>query len=239
MFFLSVLISKSSSLGIRDIAIREIRNQIIVIHKDSTKRTNQLNRVLHSNPHLGLQFRLRSWWLTIVNRLGFPFLILHFLLEGCKYYIKSYPSIVLSNILQFILCPLYIIASISFSFLGMIFVVTIFIILLILFPWYYLTGLIFPMNIDLSMAYYRDIFDRNPDLDPPVIIDEMSDKLRSIVDNYTPLPSTTSFDYLRFVKETKTIKYMVTVSGGEDQPSYEEERELVVTGSFIEFVKYA
>ena len=56
------------------------------------------------------------------------------------------------------------------------------------------------MNIDLSMTYYRDIFDRNPDLDPPVIIDEMSDKLRSIVDNYTPLPSTTSFDYLRFVK---------------------------------------
>jgi hypothetical protein len=95
------------------------------------------------------------------------------------------------------------------------------------------------MNIDLSMAYYRDIFDRNPDLDPPVIIDEMSDKLRSIVDNYRPLPSTTSFDYLRFVKKTKTIKYMVTVSGGEDQPSYEEERELVVTGSFFEFVKYA
>ena len=121
----------------------------------------------------------------------------------------------------------------------MIFVVTIFIILLILLPWYYLTGLIFPMNIDLSLAYYCDIFDSNPDLDPPVIIDEMSDKLRIIVDDYRPLPSTTSFDYLRFVKETKTIKYMVTVSGGEDQPSYKEERELVVTGSFIEFGKYA
>ena len=29
------------------------------------------------------------------------------------------------------------------------------------------------------------------------------------------------------------------MSGAEDQPSYEVERELVVTGSFIEFVKYA
>ena len=106
MIFLSVLISKSSSLRIRDVAMREIRNQIIVIHKDSTKRTNQLYRMLHRNPHLGLQFRLRSWWLTIVNRLGFPFLILHFLLEGYNYYIKSYPPIVLSNILQFILFPL-------------------------------------------------------------------------------------------------------------------------------------
>ena len=83
------------------------------------------------------------------------------------------------------------------------------------------------------------MFDSNPDLDPPVIIDEMSDKLRIIVDNYTPLPSTTSFDYLRFVKETKTIKYTVTVSGGENQPSYVEEREFLVTGSFIEFIKYA
>ena len=78
------------------------------------------------------------------------------------------------------------------------------------------------------------MFDSNPDLDPPVIIDEMSDKLRSIVDNYTPLPSTTSFDYLRFVKETKIITY--TMSGGED-PDYDVERS--VTGSFIEFIKHA
>ena len=63
----------------------------------------------------------------------------------------------------------------------------------------------------------------------------MSDKLRSIVDNYRPLPSTTSFDYLRFVKETRRINY--TMSGGEDQPDYDVERS--VTGSFIEFIKYA
>jgi hypothetical protein len=97
------------------------------------------------------------------------------------------------------------------------------------------------MNIELSKAYYRDMFGSNPDLNPPVIIDEMSDKLRSIVDNYRPLPSTTSFDYLRFVKETKRRKYMETVYGGEDGLSYlyEVEREQVVTGSFIEFIKYA
>jgi len=93
------------------------------------------------------------------------------------------------------------------------------------------------MNIELSIAYYRDIFGSNPDLNPPVIIDEMSDKLRSIVDNYRPLPSTTSFDYLRFVKGTKRLNYKVTVSEGEN--NREEERELVVTGSFIEFIKYA
>ena len=110
---------------------------------------------------------------------------------------------------------------------------------LIFYPWYYISGCIYPMNIELSIAYYRDIFDSNPDLNPPVIIDEMSDKLRSIVDNYRPMPSTTSFDYLRFMKETKTIKYTVTVSGGENQPSYDEEQERVVTGSFIEFIKYA
>ena len=77
------------------------------------------------------------------------------------------------------------------------------------------------------------MFDCNPDLDPPVILDEMSDKLRSIVDNYTPLPSTTSFDYLRFVKETKTVTY--TMSGGKDSPDYDVEKE--ITGSFIEFIK--
>jgi len=121
--------------GIRDVAMREIRNQIIVIHKDSTKKTNQLYRMLHRNPHLGLQFSLRSWWLNyIVTPLCFPLQILHFLLEGYNYYIKSYPPIVLSNILQFILFPLYLITNISLFFLAMIFVVTIFIILLILLP---------------------------------------------------------------------------------------------------------
>ena len=79
------------------------------------------------------------------------------------------------------------------------------------------------------------MFGSNPDLNPPVIIDEMSDKLRSIVDNYRPLPSTTSFDYLRFVKETKRMKYMM--SGREGSPHYDVEKE--VTGSFIEFMKYA
>jgi hypothetical protein len=76
------------------------------------------------------------------------------------------------------------------------------------------------------------MFDSNPDLNPPVIIDEMSDKLRSIVDNYTPLPSTTSFDYLRFVKETKTVTYTMS---GKDGPDYDVEKE--ITGSFIEFIK--
>ena len=83
------------------------------------------------------------------------------------------------------------------------------------------------------------MFGSNPDLNPPVIIDEMSDKLRSIVDNYRPLPSTTSFDYLQFVKETKRIKYTVAVRDGENRSFHEEEQELVVTGSFIEFIKYA
>ena len=78
------------------------------------------------------------------------------------------------------------------------------------------------------------MFGSNPDLDPPVIIDEMSDKLRSIVDNYRPLPSTTSFDYLRFVKETKIILY--GVGGSDDSP---HNVEISVTGSFIEFIKYA
>ena len=94
------------------------------------------------------------------------------------------------------------------------------------------------MNIELSIAYYRDIFGSNPDLDPPVIIDEMSDKLRSIVDNYTPLPSTTSFDYLRFMKETKTITYTVTAYNSDHGRFQCERRELVVTGSFVEFIKY-
>ena len=97
------------------------------------------------------------------------------------------------------------------------------------------------MNIELSKAYYRDMFNSHPDLNPPVNIDEISDKLRNIVDNYRPLPSTTSFDYLRFVKEMKRIKYTETVfeGSGDDERDYEEERELVVTGSFIEFIKNA
>jgi hypothetical protein len=77
------------------------------------------------------------------------------------------------------------------------------------------------------------MFNSNPDLDPPVIIDEMRDKLRSIVDNYTPLPSTTSFDYLRFVKEKKTIKY--SEHRDEDGRDYEMETEVI--GSYIEFIK--
>jgi len=94
--------------------------------------------------------------------------------------------------------------------------------------WECLGGYIYPMNIELSIAYYRDIFGSNPDLNPPVIIDEMSDKLRSIVDNYRPMPSTTSFDYLRFVKESKRISCPMD---GRDNHE--------IIGSFIEFIKYA
>jgi hypothetical protein len=78
------------------------------------------------------------------------------------------------------------------------------------------------------------MFDSYPDLNPPVIIDEMSDKLRRIVDNYRPLPSTTSFDYLRLVKEKKTITFRYT--GEHDDTVHEILTE--VTGHFIEFIKY-
>lgn len=46
--------------------------------------------------------------------------------------------------------------------------------------------------MELAKLCYRDMFDNNPDLKFSVIKEEMSDKLLSIVDNYTPLPSTTS-----------------------------------------------
>ena len=188
--------------------------------------------MLRSNPHLGLQFYLRSClFYYIFNPLSFPLV----LFEECIYYISSYLPEVISCILLMILHPLMLISRLV---LLMINAVLYMIISLIFLPWCYLIGYIFPTNIQLSIAYYRDIFGSNPDLNPPVIIDEMSDKLRSIVDNYRPLSSTTSFDYLRFVKGTKRFKYTVTVSGGENQPNYEEERELVVTGSFIEFIKY-
>jgi hypothetical protein len=104
----------------------------------------------------------------------------------------------------------------------------------ILLPWYCLKGRILPKNIELSIAYYRDVFGSNPDLNPPVIIDEMSDKLRSIVDNYTPLPSTTAFDYIQLVKEKKTITFRYT--GEHSDTVYEILTE--VTGHFIEFIKY-
>ena len=138
---------------------------------------------------------------------------------------------------------------------------------MIFLPWYYLSGLIFPMNIDLSIAYYRDMFESHPDLDPPVIIDEMIDKLRSIVDNYRPLPSTTSFDYLRFVERktplfvtspTATTTSTTTISNDMDIAGVVEERVDIegnveervvvggddydrnekVTGWLIEFIKY-
>ena len=217
--------------------MREIRSQIIIIHNESIKRFDQLYRMLCSNPHLGHQFHLELWLRYYIKiPLVFPILKLFFLLSECNYYIKSYPQY---DILQFILYPLYLITYISAVWVFMIFAVIYMIIQLIFFPWYYISGCIYPMDIELSIAYYRDIFDINPDLNPPVIIDEMSDKLRSIVDNYRPLQSTASFDYLRFMKDTKTMKYTITVSRGENQPSYEEERERVVTGSFIEFIKYA
>ena len=163
-----------------------------------------------------------------------------FLLENlsrCKYFIRSYPPIVISYILQIILFPLFPITMLFFiiaMYFQLLFNFLILAITIILLPWYCLSGCIFPKNIELSKAYYRDKFDRNPDLDPPVIIDEMSDKLRNIVDNYRPLLSTTSFDYLRFVKETRRIKYRM--SGGENRPDYDVERS--VTGSFIKFMKH-
>jgi hypothetical protein len=103
----------------------------------------------------------------------------------------------------------------------------------ILLSWYCLKGRMLPKNIELSIAYYHDMFDSNPDLNPPMIIDEMSDKLRSIVDNYTPLPSTTAFDYLRLVKEKKTLTSRYY---GDDNSVHEIATE--VTGHFIEFIKY-
>ena len=205
----------SSSTGIRDVAMREIRNQIIIIHKDSIKRFNQLYRMLRSNPHLGYRFRLES---CLFYCFVCPLFLLLF--EECVYYILSYlPES--ENLLMIPYLLMLISVLVSFMIDTVLF--------MIISPLCYLIGYIFPTNIQLSIAYYRDIFGSNPDLNPPVIIDEMSDKLRSIVDNYRPLPSTTSFDYLRFVKGTKRLKYKVTT---------EEERELVVTGSFIEFIKY-
>ena len=214
--------------------MREIRDQIIIIHKESMKRFNQLYRKLYSNPYLGHQFHLTSWWYYYIGILFYPLnILINFIVPECSYYINSYPPEVISCILQIILWPLYLITMIAIYVLSMILVVIVFI---IWFPWCCLSDRIFPMNIELSRAYYRDMFGSNPDLNPPVIIDEMSDKLRSIVDNYRPLPSTTSFDYLRFVKETRRIKY--TVSWSSEGDNYTEERELVVTGSFIEFIKH-
>ena len=119
-------------------------------------------------------------------------------------------------------------------YLSMIYVVILVIPTLIFLPWYYLSDCIFPKNIELSRAYYRDMFDSHPEFDPPVIIDEMSNKLRDIVDNYNiPLPSTTSFDYLRFVKEKKTI---TTRYSGDDNVVHEIKKEY--TGAFIEFIKH-
>ena len=207
--------------------MREIRDQIIIIHKESMKRFNQLYRKLYSNPYLGHQFHLTSWWYYYIGILFYPLnILINFIVPECSYYINSYPPEVISCILQIILWPLYLITMIAICVLSMILAV----ITLILLPWCCLSDCIFPQNIELCLSYYHDMFGSNPDLDPPVIIDEMSDKLRNIVDNYTPLPSTTSFDYLRFVKETRRINY--TMRGGQG-------RELVITGSFIEFIKYA
>ena len=157
------------------------------------------------------------------------------------YYIRSYPPLIISCILDIIISLLFPISAyaalvvtfiylVSLLFIAVIRLITSFILL----PWYCLKGLILPKNIELSIAYYRDMFDSNPDLNPPLIIDEMSDKLRSIVDNYIPLPSTTAFDYIRLVKEKKTITFRYT--GEHDDTVHEILTE--VTGHFIEFIKY-
>ncbi len=230
-------------LGIRDVAMREIRNQIIIIHKDSMKRFDQLYHMLCSNPHLGYQFHLSSWsnyiFCSLITKLCKLFASLYF--REYMYYIRSYPPIIISCTLEIIICILYPISMYAALFITFIHLVILLIIAVIrlitsfmLLPWYCLKGRILPKNIELSIAYYRDIFGSNPDLNPPVIIDEMSDKLRSIVDNYRPLPSTTSFDYLRFVKEKKTITFRYS---GEDSDTVHEILT-EVTGHFIEFVKY-
>ena len=229
--------------GIRDVAMREIRNKIIIIQKDSMKRFNQLYHILRSNPHLGYQFHLRSWidyiLCSLITKLCKLFKSLYF--REYMYYIRSYPPIIISCILDIIISLLFPInpyAALVVTFIYLVSLLIIAVIRLItsfiLLPWYCLKGLILPKNIELSIAYYRDMFDSNPDLDPPVIIDEMSDKLRSIVDNYIPLPSTTAFDYIRLVKEKKTITFRYT--GEHDDTVHEILTE--VTGHFIEFIKY-
>ena len=195
--------SSSSSPGIRDVAMREIRDQIIVIHKDSMKRFDLFYHMLRSNPYLGHQSYLRSWWNYYMTHKRIEIFAV-FIVFVCRYYIWSYPPIVISYILWTILFPFLHLITGATMYSSLILDVIVLIITVILLPWYYLSYCIFPMNIELSVAYYRDMFGSNPDLNPPVIIDEMSDKLRNIVDNYRPLPSTSSFDYLRFVKETKT-----------------------------------
>ena len=248
--------SSLSSPGIRDISMREIRDLIIIIHTDSTNRFDQLYRMLRSNPYLGHQFHIRSWFPNCL--LSIFSLYFKSKLE-CIYYIKSYPPTNITYILEIILSPvgailifavMFILPFLTTNLFAMIILVPlwfcyfvdltlviiahvlIFIITLIFLPWYCISGFIFPKNIDLSRAYYRDMFGSHPDLDPPVIIDEMSDKLRDIVDNYIPLQSTISFDYLRFVKEKKII---TTRYSGDDNVVHEITKEY--TGSFIEFIK--
>ena len=207
------------------------------------KRFDQLYHMLRSNPHLEYQFHLRSWSNYIFCSLITKLCKLSDSLYSREYmyYIRSYPPIIISCTLEIIMCLLYPIsmyAALVVTFIYLVILLIIAVIRLItsfiLLPWYCFKGLILPKNIELSIAYYRDIFGSNPDLNPPVIIDEMSDKLRSIVDNYRPLPSTTSFDYLRFVKEKKTITFRY--SGEEIDTVHEILTE--VTGHFIEFIKY-
>ena len=137
--------------------MRKIRNEIIIIHKDSTKRFNQLYRMLRRNPHLGLQFHFGLWSVYILSLLLFPFEIFF----ECYYCIWSYPPIVISYVLHMILCITIIALG---SYLGL-YMSILFIISLIVLQCYHLSGRIFPKNIELSRAYYRDMFDSNPDLD--------------------------------------------------------------------------
>ena len=146
--------------------MREIRDQIIIIHKESTKKFNQLYRMLHSNPHLGHQFHLRSWshyYLTHVP------IALWFEIIASSECWSSLP--VISCIFPIILLLLIVIPSFPIMFLSMIYLISLYIISFILRPWYYISGNIFPRNIELSIAYYRDMFGSNLDLNPPVIID--------------------------------------------------------------------
>jgi len=207
------------------------------------KRFDQLYHMLCSNPHLGHQFHLRSWIDYILCSLKKKLckLFVSLLFREYMYYIRSFPPSIISCTLEIIICLLYPIsmyAALVVTFIHLVILLIIAVIRLItsfiLLPWYCLKGRILPKNIELSIAYYSDMFGSNPDHNPPVIIDEMSDKLRSIVDNYTPLPSTTSFDCIRLVKEKKTITFRYS---GEDSDTVHEILT-EVTGHFIEFIKY-
>ena len=90
---LSLFITSSSSTGIHDVAMREIRHHIIIIHKDTMKKFDQLYRILRSSPYLGHQFHLRSWWNYYLAHIPIA-LWFEIVSSDCCFYISSvYPFI--------------------------------------------------------------------------------------------------------------------------------------------------